>query len=50
MIGPNDLDLLTVTDSIEEARDVLVLCYNQHCSERRLDAEESAETAAKAAV
>ncbi|MEO6808169.1 MAG: TIGR00730 family Rossman fold protein [Isosphaeraceae bacterium] len=31
MVSPEDLNLLIVTDSIHEARDVLVNCYNSHC-------------------
>ncbi len=30
-ISPEDLNLLIVTDSIEEARDVLLDCYQTHC-------------------
>jgi uncharacterized protein (TIGR00730 family) len=30
-ISPEDLNLLVVTDSIEEARDIMVDCYNTHC-------------------
>ncbi len=30
-ISPEDLNLLCVTDSIEEARDILVDCYNTRC-------------------
>jgi uncharacterized protein (TIGR00730 family) len=30
-ISPEDLNLLVVTDSIEEARDILVDCYNTRC-------------------
>ena len=30
-ISPEDLNLLHVTDSTEEARDILVDCYNAHC-------------------
>ena len=31
MISPEDLNLLIVTDSVDEARDILVDCYNAHC-------------------
>ncbi len=31
MISKEDLNLLVVTDSIEEARDIIVDCYNAHC-------------------
>jgi hypothetical protein len=31
MISPEDLNLLMVTDSVEEARDILVDCYNTRC-------------------
>ncbi len=31
MISPEDLNLLIVTDSIDEARDVMVDCYNTRC-------------------
>ena len=30
-ISPEDLNLLVVTDSVEEARDLLVDCYNTRC-------------------
>jgi uncharacterized protein (TIGR00730 family) len=30
-ISPEDLNLLIVTDSIEEARDIMVDCYRTHC-------------------
>jgi uncharacterized protein (TIGR00730 family) len=30
-ISPEDLDLLMLTDSVEEARDILVDCYRKHC-------------------
>jgi uncharacterized protein (TIGR00730 family) len=30
-ISPEDLDLLVLTDSVEEARDILVDCYRKHC-------------------
>jgi uncharacterized protein (TIGR00730 family) len=30
-ISPEDLNLLVVTDSIEEARDIMVDCYQKHC-------------------
>jgi uncharacterized protein (TIGR00730 family) len=30
-ISPEDLNLLVVTDSLEEIRDILVDCYNAHC-------------------
>jgi uncharacterized protein (TIGR00730 family) len=30
-ISPEDLDLLILTDSLDEIRTVLVDCYNQHC-------------------
>ncbi len=30
-ISPEDLNLLVVTDSIEEARDIMVDCYHKHC-------------------
>ncbi len=31
MISANDMDLLILTDSIDEARDILVDCYNERC-------------------
>jgi uncharacterized protein (TIGR00730 family) len=30
-ISPEDLNLLIVTDSVEEVRDIMVDCYNTHC-------------------
>ena len=30
-ISPEDLDLLVLTDSVEEARDILVDCYRRRC-------------------
>src|SRR5262249_33642153 len=30
-ISPEDLDLLVLTDSVEEARDILVECYRRNC-------------------
>ena len=30
-ISPEDLDLLVLTDSVEEARDILVECYRRRC-------------------
>ena len=30
-ISPEDLNLLVVTDSVEEARDILLDCYKTHC-------------------
>jgi uncharacterized protein (TIGR00730 family) len=32
-ISPEDLNLLTVTDSVEEARDLILECYNHNCWE-----------------
>jgi len=31
MVSPDDLDLLIVSDSIEEIRDIMVDCYNNKC-------------------
>ena len=31
MISPEDLNLLIVTDSVDEARDIMVDCYNSRC-------------------
>ncbi|GAC1470612.1 MAG: hypothetical protein NVSMB9_15870 [Isosphaeraceae bacterium] len=31
MISPEDLNLLILTDSVEEARDIMVDCYNTRC-------------------
>jgi uncharacterized protein (TIGR00730 family) len=31
MISPEDLNLLIVTDSIDQARDIVVDCYQSHC-------------------
>ena len=30
-ISPEDLKLLVLTDSVDEARDIMVDCYNTHC-------------------
>jgi len=30
-ISPEDLNLLVVTDSVDEARDIMVECYKKHC-------------------
>jgi uncharacterized protein (TIGR00730 family) len=30
-ISPDDLKLLVLTDSVDEARDIMVDCYNTHC-------------------
>jgi uncharacterized protein (TIGR00730 family) len=38
-IGQNDLDLLVCTDSIDEAIETVVDCYEQHCAKARAIAE-----------
>ena len=40
-VSPHDLDLLTVTDSLEEARDILVDCYNTDCGSVAADTNRS---------
>ncbi len=56
MVSPEDLDLLIVSDSVEEIRDIMVDCYNNKCwstwkrSEgARLEEERAADGAAPVA-
>ncbi len=35
MISPEDLNLLTVTDSLEDICDIMVHSYNEHCADRQ---------------